>query len=695
MTNGPEAGVLRQIRRLVAADGALPDRDLLERFVRQRDEAAFAVLVRRHGPMVQGVCRRVLGNVHDAEDACQAAFLALALRAASINNRASVGGWLHGVAYRVAANLKRQVARRHAREVLSEAEPGVEPAEASWREVRAILDEELGRLPERLRAPLLLCYVEEKTRDEAAQELGWSVGTLRGRLERGRELLRGRLARRGVTLSAALLATLLTRHAARAALPTPLTDHIVTAAARAAAGQAVTGAVPARVATLAEGVLRTMFVNRLKTLTAVVMILGAAGIGAGVLAGGLGPQEPPAARGAGVPAAGAADVADVGPTRARAPGGAGAPASLARREAESRANLKKLAIAMLNHADAHTGHFPAPAIYAWVGPMGGFGGGIGGGGFGGGAGFGWGIGGGGFGNLGALGMQGGALGIMGGSGGSSGGAPMGGGMGSSLGSFLPGGKALLSWRVALLPYLGEDNLYRQFKLSEAWDGPHNKKLLEKMPQVYAAPGVQTREPSTTFYQVFVGPHAAFEKHRNLRLPADFPDGTSNTLLIVEAGSPVPWTKPEDLHYAADEPLPELGGIFPNIFNAAFADGSVHKLLKKGDPETLRRLIARDDGHPVDLNEVLAPGSRREVELRQENARLRDQLAREKTRLDTLKKELQDLQEPESPEVEQLRKENAELRRNVEMLRNRAGQLREQINRLKEARGKPTAGGGGK
>src|SRR5579871_2674908 len=232
MPNRQLDSVLQHIRKLVAAEttGTLPDRELLERFIHHGDEAAFAILVRRYGPMVLGVCRRVLGQVHDAEDACQATFLVLARKATSIRRKDSIGSWLHGVAYRAAANLKRDTARRHAHETRLVKLPEVEPADITWREVRVVLEEELQRLPKRFQAPLLLCYLEGKTRDEAARALGWSLGTVRGRLERGRELLRLRLTRRGLTLSTALLASLLTENAVAGTLPATLVVRIVKAA---------------------------------------------------------------------------------------------------------------------------------------------------------------------------------------------------------------------------------------------------------------------------------------------------------------------------------------------------------------------------------------------------------------------------------------------------------------------------------
>src|SRR5262245_11011481 len=255
-------GLLWQLRGLVLAgsDGDRTDQELLARYLAGRDEAAFAALVHRHGAVVWGVCRRLLRRLPDAEDAFQATFLLLGRRAASIRRRASVGSWLHGVACRVARKLRADIARREAGppDRPPAAAEGPE-AEVSWREVRAVLDEELDRLPEKHRAPLLLCYVEGLTQDEAARRLGWRPGVLRGRLDRGRSRLRAQLARRGLALSAALLGAAL-GPAARAA-PALLAGAVV----EAAAGRAPVS--PHTVA-LAEGVLRAMFLTKAKTVTA-------------------------------------------------------------------------------------------------------------------------------------------------------------------------------------------------------------------------------------------------------------------------------------------------------------------------------------------------------------------------------------------------------------------------------------------
>jgi hypothetical protein len=158
------------------------------------------------------------------------------------------------------------------------------------------------------------------------------------------------------------------------------------------------------------------------------------------------------------------------------------------------------------------------------------------------------------------------------------------------------GTPLLSWRVLILPFIEQGPLYERFKLDEPWDGPHNIQLLSEMPHVFFPfDGSSTPEPYTTFYQVFVGKGAAFEGRRGLRFNEDFPDGTSNTFLIVEAGKAVAWTKPEDLPFGPDQPLPKLGGIFKGSFRAALADGSVQSFQQNISESSLRAGITRNGG----------------------------------------------------------------------------------------------------
>jgi uncharacterized protein (TIGR03067 family) len=165
------------------------------------------------------------------------------------------------------------------------------------------------------------------------------------------------------------------------------------------------------------------------------------------------------------------------------------------------------------------------------------------------------------------------------------------------------GKPLLSWRVAILPFVEETPLYREFKLDEPWDSPHNKKLLNKMPKLYEPVRGKTKQPFTTYYQAFQGPGTAFEPNLQLRFPGDFPDGLSNTLLLVEAGEAVPWTKPEDVPFDPKKDLPKLGGLFPDGFHVAMGDGTVRWVSRGFDPGTLRLAIIRNDGQPIDLDKL--------------------------------------------------------------------------------------------
>ncbi len=185
--------VIDRLRRAVLLhDGAgLTDGQLLEAFVSQKDEATFAVLVRRHGPMVLGACRRVLGNPHDAEDAFQATFLVLVRKADSIVPREMVANWLYGVAYRTALKARTMLARQRGRErqVKEMPEPETAEPDASWRELQTLLDQELRRLPDKYRVAVVLCDLEGQTGKETARQLGWPEGTVSSRLARGRSML--------------------------------------------------------------------------------------------------------------------------------------------------------------------------------------------------------------------------------------------------------------------------------------------------------------------------------------------------------------------------------------------------------------------------------------------------------------------------------------------------------------------------
>lgn len=269
--------VLRHVRRLAVPGGEdLSDADLLQAFLRRQDPEAFEVLVRRHGPMVLHLCRRLLHQREDAEDAFQATFLILARKAGSVRKGAALASWLYGVAYRLALGIRRAAARRRMHEGRARTMTTRDPSDdLAWREVQVLLEDEIQRLPETYRAVFVLCYLEGKSRAEVAQGLRLKEGTVSSRLARACAQLRARLVRRGVVLSSLLAATALARRGDGALLPTAL----VTRTSRAVAGlvgKAGTGAelVSPRVAALVEGGLTTMSAARKVLATGLVLTLG-------------------------------------------------------------------------------------------------------------------------------------------------------------------------------------------------------------------------------------------------------------------------------------------------------------------------------------------------------------------------------------------------------------------------------------
>lgn len=297
------AGVGRHhLHRLVAADteAGLTDRDLLRRFAGEQDQTAFEALVRRHGAMVLAVGRRILGNPHDAEDVCQAAFLLLAKKAASHRWQPSVANWLHQTAHWLALKAHRSAGRRAKREQKAAARQPADPlAEMTGRELLAILDAELLALPDSLRAPLVLCHLEGATRDEAAERLGCPLSTLKKRLERGRDRLHAALTRRGLGLSAAILGTLLVEQAA-AAVPAALTRQTADAALALAAGGTINGVVSSRVGQLVTGGIGMSGGTTIKALFGVLLVGGL--LAAGTAASKIGDdKQPPKAEKAAAP----------------------------------------------------------------------------------------------------------------------------------------------------------------------------------------------------------------------------------------------------------------------------------------------------------------------------------------------------------------------------------------------------------
>ncbi|HTU88541.1 MAG TPA: sigma-70 family RNA polymerase sigma factor [Gemmataceae bacterium] len=273
-------GFLGHLRRLTDPNRSreLSDADLLERFRMHREEAAFTLLVQRHGPMVLSVCRRILGNAHDAEDAFQATFLVLIRKAGSIQRTQSLAAWLHRVACRLALKARTQSVRRQMRE------GEVVPAELTEdrldalaaAELRAALDEEIERLPNKYRMPIVLCYLSDKTHEQAANALGCPKSSVTSRLARARELLQQRLLRRGFTVPVGVLAALLTEQAANAALPSLLALATVRVAVQALAGETLTAT---SAAVLAGSFVKSTMALKLTATLALLATLGFAAVG--------------------------------------------------------------------------------------------------------------------------------------------------------------------------------------------------------------------------------------------------------------------------------------------------------------------------------------------------------------------------------------------------------------------------------
>lgn len=482
-----------------AAAVDLRDSQLLYRFISERDESAFAELVHRQGPLVLTICRRVLGNEEDAEDAFQAVYLVLVRKAKSIRRLDSLASWLHGVAYRLASKAKIAAARRrrHEKEVAAMTKSEIQDKPLGH-DLAAAIHEEMHRLPERYRAPLVLCLLGGKSTDDAASTLGCPRGTIATRLARGRTLLCTRLTRRGITLSVGLIAAALSQKT-MAAVPRVLFRSVVQAAMQSLGGSAL-AAIPPKILLLVQGELHAMFLTKLKAVILAVAAVSVLGIGAFYFASRAG--EPKATPGQSKPKR------DVAADK--------------KRSKENLFVIGKAMHAYVAKTGGEKGHFPTYAVFS------------------------------------------------------------------------KGGKPLLSWRVSLLPYLDQEELYKQFKLDESWDSEHNKKLLAKMPSVYAPPGIKTKEPNTTFYQVFVGKGAVFEGAERIMIK-DIRGGTSHTAMAVEAGAAVPWTKPEDVAFDPEKEILPLGGIFEDGFHLLAADGFVHYIEKGFDKEKLHQAIERDTG----------------------------------------------------------------------------------------------------
>jgi RNA polymerase sigma factor (sigma-70 family) len=277
MSNGQLPAIVEHLRKWAVPEvGTCSDAELLARFAMKQESDAFAALTQRYGRMVWGVCRHVLRQEQDAEDAFQATFLVLARKAGSIRKNTAVASWLHGTAYHIARRARRDSATRRTHERKGGSMPPTEPAaEPAWREVLAILDEEVQKLAPRRQAVFVLCALEGKSLAEAAHQLGWKEGTVSGTLSRAREQLRRRLARRGVELSAVLTGLALVTESASAAL----TERTLHTALTFSLGELSAGTLSASVASLVREATQTLLVMKLRLL---VFMLAAAAIATGM-----------------------------------------------------------------------------------------------------------------------------------------------------------------------------------------------------------------------------------------------------------------------------------------------------------------------------------------------------------------------------------------------------------------------------
>jgi RNA polymerase sigma factor (sigma-70 family) len=644
--------LLRYIRSNAARGSAqIPDAALMERVVTHRDEEAFAEIVQRHGPLVWGVCRRILtDDLPGAEDVFAATFLILLQRGRSLSRPELLGNWLFGIAVRTARRASVRAARYRGVRSESEAVAQDDPAEEVVRmDLRRVLDEEIARLPEKYRAPVLLCYLEGQTQQEAARLLGCPRETVATRLARACARLRTRLARRGVTVTPGALVALFAEESTSSTLCPAVVESTVRSVLPTASG------VPARVSDLAKGVLRSMQFNRFKVAAMVVGVaLGALGAGVlipGTRPGGISGAAEASFNGSGVtapaetpdddheaapltvhqlppvvlrtsPTSGDTQVDAAATTQIRVtfskrmrnrtwswsqmsadtfPETTGQPSY---EDADQRTCVLPVKLEpgktyvlwlnserFTNFKDA-AGRPAVPYLLVFQTKV-----------------------------VPAAVIQGAqqadiaklkeiALAFH---------------TSYSRSKRFPAnivdknGKPLLSWRVAILPEVSQAALFREFHLDEPWDSEHNKKLLERIPEVYRRTDSRAVQNSTTFLAAkgkgaFLAPDSRGlvfksgaglvsrdEAHPGYDIIKDFLDGTSNTLMIVDVVDEraVPWTKPDDWLPDAADPRKGLVGSSPGGFLAATVDGAVRCVSASIDPRTLRALVTRSGGEMGD------------------------------------------------------------------------------------------------
>jgi RNA polymerase sigma factor (sigma-70 family) len=601
------------------------DGDLLAAFVGEQSEAAFAELMQRHGAMVFAVARRLLRSPTDAEDVSQATFLLLARKAATLRKERSLAGWLYGVTRRLCADLRKQQRRRARREGLAQQQRDTSTASPpllQQQEVLLKLDNELARLSGTLREPLVLYCLEGLTHQEIASRLGVALGTVASRLHRAKELLKSRLVRRGVA-SASCVAIFSGLAHAR------LTPTLSMPAAHAAQQHlSVHTMVSQSASQLYQGAL-SMYMRRNLQLAAAAALLGSLSLwGAGSLL-----ASPPAPEYSFVTTSPLQQDDDLQKLQGTwyclgiFSGKQKLPAAEMERIRKVRMKIQGDQLTMENTPESkspttikldtktspkrmHLEQAGVRAVYTLDGDV-----------------------------L-IITFEEGAtkdypksLAVT---------SELNGGMmlmqrvpppptgelvletpvprtskvvaqnnmrqiGLAFHNYVDAkdtfptnissadGKPLLSWRVRLLPFLNEDALYRQFKLDEPWDSPHNKPLLSKMPKYFAADANNMTEFTTPF-RGFSGPGAVFE---NTKLHFNMvKDDTSNTIMFAEAEGSVPWSKPDDLPFDQGKPLPKLGKRFDNEIQVIMLDGSARSIPASVSEGTIKALITRSGGEKV-------------------------------------------------------------------------------------------------
>lgn len=516
--NDEQLGAIEQSSKPNDLNTHRTDIDLLKQFVETNDQAAMEAIIARHGPLIMGHCRRQLKNEHDVADAFQATFLILLKKAESLESLTSLAGWLYGVAHRVTLKAKTRALLRQKRETSgTPMDPIASDTPVADEETLTLIHDEICKLPEKFRQPLILCCLEGLTRESAAEQLGWSQGSLKGRLERARAMLQTRLRQRGVAYSITTLSAVLAQQAV-AEVPATLAGSTVNTLTMALGQHLVGGVVSSEVGALTQGVLIAMANAKAKSM-GVAIVLSLLMTTASVmtiryLVVGLQRKNPDAI----------AVLETSNPVATRLPVVENQEMSEDEKVKDnSRKHLKFLGLAMHNYHATH-GSFPASGSYSKT------------------------------------------------------------------------GQPLLSWRVHVLPFIDQNNLYKQFKLDEPWDSPHNIKLVSKIPDIFAG-AEETRSTGQTHWQVFVGPNMPFVGRKGLQIN-QITDGTSNTILVVEAANSVTWTQPVDLSYAPSQPLPKLGGTFKDGFFAGFADGSTRFISSRVDDNTLIPWLTATGGEVV-------------------------------------------------------------------------------------------------